>query len=313
MGRSSAETAARTAESLEAGAPEGPAGNSDPISAWLDREIERLESPDAPTLMLMRVVLERRQVRGLDDRAEEANRRLRQGWRAGFEDVETIPLEDLERKLQGRGFALGAVDPGRIDDLLPIAAESDTQWLVRRAATEVKYDSGLRFIKYQGLVLPENQPGEAPNVAAVANSALQSLLGEAPAEDPLRARLRDVERRGRVGVVVTGLTMAPDFATVTVESALWVRLGPDRWRPAVQRPATVRPENVRPDAATPLANDPQVQGAFNLFEGLGLGAISPELKQRGLTVGAATRQALGDAQSALRRDLESLSLMSGRE
>ena len=64
----------------------------------------------------------------------------------------------------------------------------------------------------------------APDATALLGP-LKGLLGEAPAEDPLVARAREVEKRGRVGLVATRLEVAPDLARVTVESTLWVRLG----------------------------------------------------------------------------------------
>src|SRR5437868_6185193 len=98
--------------------------------------------------------------------------------------------------------------------------------------------------------------------------------------------------------------MAEDFSSVTVDSTLLVRTGPNQWVPAISRPATVRPDDVPHDEERPLAADPQIQAVFRVVEGLGLGAVPAGTKQRSLNIGAATRRALGMAQSALARDLE---------
>lgn len=192
--------------------------------------------------------------------------------------------------------------------------------MTRRAATEVFYDQNLRFIRYQGLVLPDTPQGNANgagiNLAGGAGlkdalGALNGLLGEeggAPAEDPLQAKLKGVAARGRVGALVTALEMAGDLSSVKIECALMVRVGPDRWVPAVTRPVVVRPADLKPDAGQAIAADPQVKGAFDLVEGLGLGQIDPGLKQMALQSGAATQKALGTARTQMDLTLESLIL-----
>jgi len=124
--------------------------------------------------------------------------------------------------------------------------------------------------------------------------------------------LRAVEARGRIGLVVTQLELGRDMASATVESSFLVRLGNNRWVPVAVRPATTQAGEVSPDAVAPVANDPQVQMLFRAFEGLGLGSAGAEIKQRGLNIGAATRQALGMSRAALNQDLESLALPVGR-
>ena len=107
---------------------------------------------------------------------------------------------------------------------------------------------------------------------------------------------------------MTRLEMPADLAQATVESTLWVRAGADRWVPFVTRSASVRPDDLAPDAGRNLAGDPQVKTAFSLVESLGLGNISPELKQRSLRMGAATEKALGAARAAISQDLNLLML-----
>ncbi|MEO6810972.1 MAG: hypothetical protein ABI353_17815 [Isosphaeraceae bacterium] len=283
-------------------------GENDPILSWLDAEIDRLKAlGDAPSSTpLMLVTLNRGDVKTISRRSKDAARMLRQGWRARFDGVEEIPSEDLKSSLQGRGFAMSNVDQASVDRLLPIPLESENHWRLRRAATEEINEPALRFLRYQGLLLPEMTPGAAPDAKQLVG-ALASLLGGQPNADPLRAQARQVEARGRIAMGVTTLNMAPDGSAVTVDATLWVRTGPDRWEKALSHPATIRPDQLNADAGEPLANDPQVQAVFRSFEGV-LGNVSPEIKRRGLNVGMATRLALGTAKSALASDLDALAL-----
>ena len=95
---------------------------------------------------------------------------LRQGWRAGFEDVESMPIDRLRDGLQTRGFAMSAVDPAPIEDLMPVPIESDRRWLARRAATEVLSGGGIRLVRYGDLVMLEPTPGAAVGDAQVADA-----------------------------------------------------------------------------------------------------------------------------------------------
>ncbi len=289
----------------------GVAQAQDQLSAWLDRQIESLRrEPLANRPPLLMAVLDRREVAEILERSAAEKRMLRQAWRAGFEDAETMPVDRLQAGLQARGFALNAIDPAPIDDLLPLPLESDRRWLARRASTEVLQDPGLRFIQFQHLVLPEQQfQGEAPAIAAgPLLSTLGNLLGEGPRPDPLAEQRQRIEAQGRIGMVLTDLKISPDFSTLRVESALHVRTAPGRWEVAARRSATVRPGDLPADAGEPLAADPQVQAAFRMFEGFGLGPVDPQARQLSLKIGAATRLALRKASAALQTDLESAAL-----
>ena len=107
-------------------------------------------------------------------------------------------------------------------------------------------------------------------------------------------------------LTLTGLEIAPDFSAVRVESAVWVKTGPGRWVPSGARDATVRIADLLPGAGQEIARDPQVQAVFRVIKSLGVGAVPPGLREQGLQVGEATRQALETARAALRADLESL-------
>jgi hypothetical protein len=284
--------------------------NGDRISPWIDRELARLATPEAGGKSpLMVVKLGRGEVKAIDRKSRKDNRMLRLGWLSNLPDVETMPRAELAQALEGRGFSSEGDSAVSVDPLLPIAAETEVHWLVRRASTEVLNDPGGRLLRYQGLILPEPAAGEAPPAAATLDAALGSikaLLGEAPV-DPLPAKLRELAGQGRVGVVVTRLEMAGDFSTAGVEATLWVR-GGDRWVSAVSRSSSVRPDDLPADAGDGLGDDPQVKAAFGVVEALGLGQVPPELKRRSLSMGAATRKALGQARGMLDRDLNSLGL-----
>ena len=286
-----------------------PAGG-ERITAWIDRELARLANPGGvanSTLMIVR--LPRAEVKSVDRKSKKDNRMLRLGWLSDFPDVETMPGDELAQALDGRGFSAEGDTPVSVDPLLPTQPETDGQWLVRRAATEIVNDPGGRLIRYQGLILPEPATGEAPPAASTLNAALgtlKELLGEAPV-DPLPGKLRELAGQGRAGVVVTRMELAPDLASVAVEATLWVR-GGERWIAAGTRSASVRPDDLPNGAGDGLADDPQVKAAFGVVEALGLGEVAPELKRRGLAMGAASRKALGDAKAALDRDLNDLSL-----
>jgi hypothetical protein len=240
----------------------------------------------------------------------EIARLLRLGWRARFDDVESKSPAELRTALEGRNFSTTSTDPIALDDLLPLPIESEPRWRARRAATEVIADPSTWFVRYGDLVLPDQANAGALNGAALVPGLLRALTGEGPASDPLPSKLRGVAAKGGAGAVLTRLEIAGDLAGVQVESMLWVRLGdsPDAWQPAVKRLATVRTDQLRANADAAIKADPQVQAVFNLVEGLGLGEMTPEIKQRALSIGAATQQALNQAKAALNEELQAIAV-----
>ncbi len=288
------------------------AARTDTILRWLDSEVDALAKADEDDLPpLMMAAIGRAEVKSVERRPQATARLLRMGWKARFDDVESMEADDLKSALEGRNFPVEGDDPAAIDDLLPTPIESDARWLSRRAATEVVHDTGLRFIRHGNLVLPEGNAGAALGDLGGLSDLVGSVLGEPQAGDPLAPKLRALGEKGRVGAVLTRLEIAPDLAGVRVESVFLVRLGPERWQPAATRSASVRTDELRADAGANIAADPQVQSVFSLFEGLGLGEVSPEMKQRSVAIGAATQQALGRARSGLQEELEALTLPVG--
>lgn len=289
--------------------PPGAANAEDRITRWLDAELSRPPGPGEPsTLMLVR--LGRSDAKRVDRRGMSAARALRMGWLLGFKDVETTPLDELKNAISARGMSTTGTAPIPLDSLLPPASETEDQWLLRRAATEAIHDDGLRFLRYGNVMLAEPVPGQPIDPAQAATAlqdALRDVLGTT-AVDPLPGRLQSVSAKGKVGTLVTRLELAPDLGSVTVESALYVRTASGGWTKGPWRAGTIRVGDVAPGAAEAVADDPQVKAAFGMVDSIAPGMVTPEMKRKGLDVGATTKRALGLARSALSRDLSALAL-----
>ncbi len=290
------------------------AGKPDPILDWIDRERARLSDPDAWKNAPLRIVKPARaDVKTVTRAPKGAGRLLKLAWIANFPKPETMTLDALKGSLAGRGFDVESSAPVSLDALLPLQTEPDRKWLLRRAATEITFDDGLRLLNYQGVVIPEPAPGQALGALDLkgAVASLKQLLGDQTGGDPLVTSLREIAAKGKVGAIVTKLDIAADFTSVSIEMTLWVRQQGDRWGPAGGRSATVRPDDLGPDAGKDLAADPQIATAFQVVESLGFGTIDPAVKQRSLSIGAATRKALGMAKGAAQADLSALVLPVG--
>lgn len=283
-------------------------GHEDRVARWLDQELDRLDAPaDPPPAPLRVVAIPRTEIKGIVRRPGTSARMLRQGWLSGFRDVETMKLAELKATLEGRGFVVGGEGAVDIDRLLPIRAESEERWLVRRAATEVLNDNGLRFIQVQDVLIPEPGPGQPLTIAGTLSmvSSLTPLLEGKPV-DPLAAQLRAVAARGRVGAIVTHQEMSPGFDSVRITISLLVRDG-ERWSQAGSQTSSARADALKPGDGDDLARDPQVAAVFKVFDSIGFG-FSPDVKQQGLNIGAATRKTLGIARSAVIERLETLAV-----
>ena len=289
-------------------APPAAAG-ADRITPWLDRELANLRPGNQGAVApLMAVHLLPSDIQKVTRHPRGAAGMLRQAWLVGSRNPETLSVDTLKGELEGRGLDLSRPLTPTVDALLPPRVESDAVWLTRRAATELLYDTGLRYIQYQGLVMPDSGTGQPQGLPGLQSlPALGALLGEAPA-DPWPGQLRQLGSQGKAGALLTRLEIAPDFSLVTVEVSLWVRQGSERWQPAGSRAARVRPDDLGPDAGKDLADDPQIAMAFRLVEALGLHELGPELKRRTLSVGAATQKALGQARAQAQADLTALAL-----
>lgn len=285
----------------------------DPILSWINGELKRLEDEKAAARTpLLSVRVPRGECRSVDRASKADSRLLALGWLCGLADVEDMPIDDLQVALEARGFSLIGDETPSLDRLAPIVQEPDARWLARRAATELTVDSDLRFVRYQGLLLPDAQAGQPLAAAEINPNALLSQITKmfdptAPQGDPLGPELARIAARGRAGAAVTQLEIAPDLSRVVVEIGLWVR-GPRGWSVYGTRAHTVSPDQVDPAVGQNIAGDPQVQAAFGLIDKFAPGAVTPEMRQRGLNMGAATSQALGAARSAFNRELDSLAL-----
>jgi hypothetical protein len=286
----------------------------DRIILWIDQERKRLDDPARfEQTPLMLVHLARGDVRSVARQPRTNQRLLQLGWLCGLGEVETMALDDLKDAVESRGYAADQDQQPSLAGLLPLVPESDLAWLARRAATELAVDRDLRFLRFQGMILPDLPAGQvqAQGLAGLDLSAalggLSSLLDpQQGQQDPLAATLKKVGDRGRVGALVTRLDVPADLAEATVEITLWVRAGPLQWVPFLTRSSSVRTNDVAPGEGPNLAADPQVKSAFAIVESLGLGQIPQEVKDRSLRMGAATDKALGAARAAISQDLSSL-------
>ena len=146
-----------------------------------------------------------------------------------------MSVESLKNALETRGYAIDTIaakPPASLERLLPLAAESDDQWLARRAATELTVDPDLRFLQFHQMVVPDTGAGQP--VAAIgletAMSELKHLLDPQAGEnnDPLTEKLNAIADRGRRSAAVTRLEISPDLRNVMVDITFWIRPG-QRW------------------------------------------------------------------------------------
>jgi hypothetical protein len=295
---------------LEEWLNERPQRQGDLVRPWIEAEIQRLKGPIGPPRVWV-VMVDRREIKTVETRPADQKRMLRQAWLAGFDDAETMPLDRLRDRLEARGFAQSAVDRASVPSLLGLPIENEPQWRLRRALTEIKYDSGNKFLRYHRLIWSEDALNAPMNGVGVVG-LIDDLFDQDAREDPLNSRLRHLSGQGRMAAVVTTLTIADDFSVVWVEISIWARFEKARWLSYKSYPVTIQTANVAADAAAPLAGDPRVQAAFRLVESLGLGGAPGDAQRASLQVGAATRQALGQAQAAMSQDIEQLALPIGR-
>ena len=148
------------------------------------------------------------------------------------------------------------------------------------------------------------------------NSLVRELTSEEsqPARrDPLANRLSALAKTGRIGAVVTMLKTAADLSGVEVTSEFWVHMGPnlESWQPAGRRSVQIQNDQIHPTAIKNIEADPQVKKVFEVLEGLGLGQASSEMKQRALSIGAATQQALSEVRTLANADLDRLATPLG--
>ncbi|AMV40100.1 hypothetical protein [Planctomyces sp. SH-PL62] len=285
------------------------AGGEDRIVAWIDAELKRMDDPESRDAPLFSVRIPRDGCRSAERGSDSGRRMLALGWLCSLPDVEDRPIAEVRDALESRGFAVEGGEIPPLDRLLPIVEEPESKWLARRAATELAVEPGRRFIRYNNLLMPDQGDGR-PADAGIDPSMLLGEIGKlldpnAGAVDPLAPALERIAAQGGSGAVVTRLELAPDLSRVMVEVALWVR-GPRGWDNYGSRNVIVRPEDVEPAAGADLARDPQIQSVFNIAESLGLGAVTGEMKDRSLRIGAATSRALALARSSFTQEMNSL-------
>jgi hypothetical protein len=293
----------------------GAAIEDDELLRLLAADIEHLRnlSDDDELPPLMMVALDRKELLKVDRRPENLARLMRQAWNAALADAEEMTPADLRDALEARNVPLAGNDPASVDDLLPLPIETEARWNLRRGATEAMYDKSVWFARFGDMLMPESAAGQGASLTGMLPGLLRSLTGEGPAEDPLPAKLRTLAASGRNAAVVTQLEFADDLAGVRVMSVLWLRgtEGGEGWQPTLRQVAAARGGENAAGVEANLNNDPQVRGIFDVVEGLGLGDVAPEMKQRALAIGGATQRALGQAKGALNEDISALALPFG--
>jgi hypothetical protein len=156
-------------------------------------------------------------------------------------------------------------------------------------------------------MLPIPIPGNALDLAAgakVAEGAVRNVLGAAQA-DPLHSKLGAVAARGQAGMILTRIVLAADLATASAESTLFYHNG-SNWDRAVWRSQSLEVGSVPPIVTKLVAADPQVKAVMNLIDSIGAGFVTPEMHERGLTVGTTVGGAVVLARTALIRALTEL-------
>jgi hypothetical protein len=275
------------------------AAPGDRITPWIDRELAKQPGADRPAT-LMAVQIPRAEVATVQKRGDQATRALRAAWLLGLPEPETTPLATLVDSIAGRGMSMEGDDPFSVDRLLPLSIEPEDRWVLRRAATEVLNDDGLRFIRIGASVLPEPVPGQPPDPklgATLVDGTIRDVLAGGRA-DPLPGRLGGIGQRGRVGAMVTRIELAADLSSASAEAALYAN-GTGGWERGAWRSGSLRVGEMPPFVVTAVASDPQVKSLLDLVDSLGAGLVSPEMKQRGLAIGTTAGGAAIMARAAL--------------
>ena len=100
---------------------------------------------------------------------------LRLGWKCKFDDPESMKIADLKESIGFRGFDPLEDEAVKIDDMLPPFLEPDDRWLLRRAATEVAYDSGSCFREFGNMLLVDPFNNENGGVQAFLFSTMPNM------------------------------------------------------------------------------------------------------------------------------------------
>ena len=144
------------------------------------------------------------------------------------------------------------------------------------------YDDGLRFIAFGNTVLPEPLPGQPLDRGAgmaLVEGTIRDVLGVGGA-NALPTRFREVAVRGRVGMIVTRIAVAGDFASASAESTLYCRTG-NGWQGVLWGSRNLEVGAVPPIVVSMAAADPQVKAVMNLIDSIGAGFVSAEMKEAG--------------------------------
>ncbi len=284
-----------------ANAGDGP----DAVSRWIDRETALLSTLSPPRSPLIKVPIAAREIRSIDRKDPQTAQLLRLGWLARIDDVESLSVNELTDVLSIQG-QIPLNDPAAVDALLPLYPESESNWRMRRAATETALEPALRFVQFREFVLAESDPSDSDpdNVTALLDSpAGRDAFGAIQAvkpDDPLQERFALVESRGRIGLMMSHVRFNIDSDRAEADTTLWVRQADGHWVSVLTKSGSARTNE--PADARPVAGAP-VKTALLILESVASRPASPEESRERQRAGAAGERALARAREALWRDL----------
>ncbi|MFO0909829.1 MAG: hypothetical protein U0794_16025 [Isosphaeraceae bacterium] len=289
----------------------------DRVVVWIDQELTRLggQGEAGKESTLIRMTIPRSEVVNITRRSEVAARLLREAWRLGFGSPETMSRASLEDGLRDRGLDPASDHPMSVDDLLPLASESDALWMARRAATEVSLEPTLRYVVVAGNLMPD--PGRElpmPMMPPLGfglggmNRGLETMPQAAISD-----RLNTLVPGDRVGAVVSRQTTLPRMDGATAEVTLWVRKPRGGWAPHGTSAVSVKEADLKPEEKRNAGNGAgsgAFQMAFSFSSSTNFnGQTQQQSIQSSPYLGVMMTKALRQSKSAFDRELGRLTLV----
>lgn len=278
------------------------------LAFFLKQELERVESelerfdeqPALPTQFVLLSIPAADVVRVLVQPAKRKQVALL-AWRERLPDVETSSVEDLERALAERNVDVTA-DVVDLSDRLPPQPQDEREWAARQAICEYHYIEAIDFQGTGGLLVRSGQPQGRGDMAKLLPKLLQAPLAGGlgdllePSgkpkgkEQPFEAATRAADQEGLRGVRVTRVKQNLAARRVWVETRFLARMPDGEWETAWVHTETMDASQPRPDLEKRIAADPQIRGALELMQSLGLAAGNEPI-ELAVRFGAAVMQA----------------------
>jgi hypothetical protein len=280
----------------------------DDVSRWITREMALLSTLNPPRTPLMKVSIPAREIQSITRQNAQTAQLLRFGWLASVKDVESLSIDELTETLELKG-EIPLDDPAAVDGLLPLYPESDATWRMRRAATEVALEPGLRFVQFRQFVLAESGPSDSdpdnPTALIDSPAGLEGFgaIQAVSVDDPLRERFALAESRGRIGLVMSRVSFSIDSDRADADTTLWVRQANGRWASTVSKSGSAR-TNERADPQIDTTSGAPLKTALLILESVAAQPSSPEESRIRQRAGTAGERALARARDALWNDLQ---------